>query len=62
MDEEIDAAMHVADVARDFVALWREQKIAGLPRADRNAAIEDVRHRLCTAVDEWEAAMRRSDQ
>jgi hypothetical protein len=41
---EIEAALEVADIADLLVALWQNQKIAGLPRTDRNASI---------AVDEW---------
>ena len=41
----------VVERAADLVALWRAQKISGVPRAERNAAIEDVRSGLCAAVD-----------
>ncbi len=42
----------IANAARDFVSLWQAQKIEGLPRAERNAAIEDTRQRLIDAVTE----------
>lgn len=32
--------------ARDLVALWKAQKVTGLPRSERNAAIEQSRERL----------------
>ncbi len=41
----------VIEVAADLVALWKAQKIKGLPRAERNAAIEGVRERLIKAVE-----------
>lgn len=43
-------AKDVADIARDLVLLWENQKIAGLPRSERNAAIDDIRARLTVAV------------
>ena len=51
---EIEAAYDVADIARDLVHLWQAQKIAGLPRAERNAVIEATRDKLITAVNDWE--------
>ena len=36
--------------AQDLVSLWENQNIQGLPRAERNAAIEDTRNRLIAAV------------
>jgi hypothetical protein len=54
VNDETKAALAVADTASDFVALWREQKISGLPRSVRNAALEEIRHKLCVAVDEWD--------
>jgi len=50
---EIEAALEVADIADLLVALWQNQNIAGLPRADRNAALDDTRAKLIAAVDEW---------
>lgn len=41
----------IIDAAVTLVDLWRQQKIAGLPRPERNAAIEDVRATLIYAVD-----------
>jgi hypothetical protein len=46
----------MANAAADLVSLWRAQKITGLPRSERNAAIEEVRERLCMAVDVLAAA------
>jgi hypothetical protein len=57
--EEIEAALDVADIARDLVALWHEQKITGLPRAERNAAIEGTRDKLIAAVKVWDDARAR---
>ncbi len=45
------ATEEVIGSARDLVALWKAQKISGLSRAERNAAIEDTRQRLIDAVD-----------
>lgn len=53
--EEIEAALDVADIARDLVALWENQNIKGLPRAERNAAIDGTRAKLIAAVKEWDA-------
>ena len=60
--DEVESALEVTDIAGELVALWKEQKIAGLPRAERNAAIDGVRQRLVKAVEVWEAAKRRSDK
>lgn len=51
--EEIEAALDVADVAAELVALWESPKIKGLPRAERNAAIEGTREKLIVAVEYW---------
>ena len=51
--EEIEAALDVADIADELVGLWENQKISGLPRAERNAAIDGTRKRLTDAVLEW---------
>lgn len=40
----------VLSAARNLVWLWRNQKVAGLPRAERNAAIEGSREALTLAV------------
>lgn len=58
--DEVEAALDVTDIAGELVALWKEQKIAGLPRAERNAAIDGVRKRLIEAVEIWETAKRRN--
>ncbi len=48
----------VMEAAADLVALWKAKKISGIPRSERNAAIEDSRERLIIAVDR--SASRRS--
>lgn len=53
-NNEVEVALDVADIARNLVALWQEQKISGLPRAERNAAIEGTRDRLIEAVNIWD--------
>ncbi len=58
--EEIVAAADVADIAGDLVGLWENQNISGLPRADRNAAIEDTRNKLIEAVHSWQCAKQRA--
>jgi hypothetical protein len=50
--EMVEAVVGVVTAAQNLVALWKEQKVSGLPRAERNAAIEDTRARLIEAVDE----------
>lgn len=40
----------IVEIAKDLVALWQSPKIQGLPRADRNAAIEETRNRMIEAV------------
>lgn len=52
---EIEAALDVADIADELVSLWDNQNIKGLPRAERNAAIEGTREKLTRAVKEWRA-------
>lgn len=44
--DEIERLQEIEQAARDLVALWQAQKVSGLPRADRNAAIEECRNRL----------------
>lgn len=41
----------VIATAKDLVALWQNPTIQALPRADRNAAIEETRNRLIEAVN-----------
>jgi hypothetical protein len=53
---EIEAALDVADIAAELVALWENPKINGLPRAERNTAIEGTRQKLIEAVHEWQTA------
>lgn len=45
-----EAHAEIVELARDLVALWQSPNIQALPRADRNAAIEDTRKRLIDAV------------
>lgn len=49
-------AFLVAEVASDLVALWREQKIEGLSRTERNKTLEEMRQHLTEAVDKYDAA------
>ena len=53
--EEIEAALDVADLAAELVALWESPNIKGLPRAERNAAIDGTRKKLTVAVEYWRA-------
>src|SRR5262245_8419440 len=39
----------VCEAAKNIVALWENPVIAGLPRSDRNAAIEESRAHLIAA-------------
>ena len=43
----------VVELSEQLVLMWRAQKVEGLPRSERNDAIEGIRERLCAAVDEW---------
>lgn len=52
--DEIERLRGVAAVAADLVALWQAQRVAGLPRSARNAAIEESRERLIKALVEIE--------
>lgn len=52
----ISEAEEIAYIASDLVAMWKQQKIEGLPRAERNAAIEQIRGLLISAVERWEAS------
>lgn len=45
-----DREHSIITAAEDIVALWQSPNIQGLPRADRNAAIEETRNRLIAAV------------
>lgn len=40
----------IIEIAKDLVALWQSPKIQGLPRSERNAAIEETRSKLIAAV------------
>jgi hypothetical protein len=42
----------VCDAAETIVALWKSPQITGLPRSERNAAIEDCRAALIVAVED----------
>lgn len=46
----VEAHAEIVEIAKDLVALWESPRIQGLPRADRNSAIEDTRNRLIRAV------------
>lgn len=47
----------IEDIAKDLVALWESPNIRGLPRAERNAAIEETRNRMIEAIHARERAM-----
>jgi hypothetical protein len=49
---ELARLREIEQAARDLTALWQEQKIAGLPRAQRNAAIEESRERLIALLND----------
>jgi len=49
--EKIERLSEIVEISADLTALWKAQKISGLPRSDRNAAIENVRNRLIEALD-----------
>ena len=51
MEDEGDIWYEVIEAAKDLVALWKEQKISGLSRSERNTSIEQVRERLIAAVE-----------
>jgi ABC-type phosphate/phosphonate transport system substrate-binding protein len=47
---ELEARAEIVEIAKDLVALWQSPRIQGLPRADRNAAIEETRNRMIAAI------------
>lgn len=47
----VPEALEIIDAAKQLVALWKAQKVSGMPRSERNSAIEDVRARLIKAVE-----------
>lgn len=49
-----EADAEIVEIAKDLVALWQSPKIQGLPRSDRNAAIDSTRNRLIAAVTSGE--------
>jgi hypothetical protein len=49
-DGPSEADAEIVAIAKDLVALWQNPNIKGLPRAERNAAIEETRNRLIAAV------------
>lgn len=49
-DGSSEADAEIVSIAGDLVALWENPTIKGLPRAERNAAIEETRNRLIAAV------------
>lgn len=52
----VDGMSDIVDAASDLVLLWGQQKISGLSRSERNAAIEETREKLTKAVMEWRSA------
>lgn len=52
----------IVEAAQDIVALWDSPKIQGLPRAERNSAIEDSRAALIDAVHELARSSVGSEQ
>jgi hypothetical protein len=46
----IEAHAEIIDLTKDLVALWQSPKIQGLPRADRNTAIEETRNKMIAVV------------
>ena len=54
---EIDRLRPIEAAARNLTALWQAQKISGLPRADRNAAIEESRERLIAVLNQQEPSV-----
>lgn len=59
MSRELEES-DVIRAARDHVALWKAQKVDGLPRAERNAALEETRARLIRAIDALDSALHRA--
>jgi hypothetical protein len=49
-DDDESRTADIVAIAGDLVALWQSPAIQGLPRAERNAAIEETRNRLISAV------------
>lgn len=58
--EEAVSRSAIIGAASDLVALWKAQKVASLPRADRNAAIEETRERLIRAVEAYDDRLEQS--
>lgn len=56
LKEFLKARADVIRHASTLVALWDAQKISGATRAERNAAIDDVRNKLSNAVHAMERA------
>lgn len=52
----------IVDAAKDIVALWDSPKIQGLPRSERNSAIEGARAALVDAVHELARSSVGSEQ
>ncbi len=44
--DKIDELERIKLAAHNLVSLWQSQKIEGLPRAERNVAIEQIRGHL----------------
>lgn len=58
--QEALARHRIVDAALDLVLLWKAQRIANLPRADRNVAIEETRERLIRAVEAYDDRLEES--
>lgn len=41
----------ISETAVDLVELWKAQKVSSVPRAGRNAAIEETREKLIALLD-----------
>lgn len=57
MMETVRLDYEVAELAADLVGLWEAQKIGGLSRSERNAAIESIRQQLIELVAMRKRAM-----
>lgn len=50
----------IINLAYDLVALWESPNIAGLPRNERNKAIEETRAKMIDAVHRLEGSHAKS--
>lgn len=62
MTARAGAERDVIDAARDLVALWDNQNIAGLTRQERNAGIASARTKLVVAVHQLEGLVANAEQ